>query len=463
MDAWLTLSDAVRTEILCHRRSDPTPTQNNGDGSRIFDFDVEDEGDPALVFTLSGLTFTGGDHHIEGGAINSNTNLVISHCVITGNAAGDGGGIAMDAGTLTMTNCRVFGNVAFDDGGGIYHDDGIVIITSSVIQGNTANDRGGGIAALENIEINSSTVASNSAANGGGVFVQANLTGNEIAKINNSTISGTLTGGGIYSMAGLTTVRFSKIIDNSAPAGMGSGFASRGNALTSTALYSSIIAGNDNSDVDFVNGGANSFVSQGFNLIGGGNATQSSLNAFNQPGDQVGADPMFGPLAAKGGFAITHALLPGSPAIDASNPAVTAPGGDVPTFDQRGNPFGRVVHDIPGGAAIDIGAFELQTAPSAVFGDYNRDGHANSADYVVWRKTLGSTSVPAFSGADGDGSTSIGPEDHGVWVKYFGTTVSGSGSGEGGGEQGAAQFNHAEMTGDLESASVSSVELRIDL
>jgi CSLREA domain-containing protein len=415
--------------------SDPTPTENNGDGHRIFDFNVEDEGDPLLVFTLSGITLTGGDHHIEGGAINSNTNLVISHCVVTGNSAADGGGIAMDAGTLTMTNCRVVGNIAFDDGGGIFHDDGTAIVTASVIQGNTANDRGGGVAALENVEIISTTVSGNSAASGGGAFVQANLTGTEIARITNSTISGntaTGRGGGVYSQQGLTVVRFSTITDNNAPAGMGSGFASRGDALTRTEVHSSIIAGNDNSDVDFVNGGSNSFDSEGYNLVGTGSAAQSPVNAFNQTGDLVGEDPILGPLAENGGFSMTHALLPGSAAIDGGQPGVVAGTIGVPLHDQRGNPFGRVVDSVFSGSAIDIGAFERQSLPVTLPGDYNRDHSVDAADYVVWRKFFGTVGLPAYSSADGNGNTSVGAEDYPIWTTHFGESESGAGEAQGG-------------------------------
>ena len=70
-----------------------------------------------------------------------------------------------------------------------------------------------------------------------------------------------------------------------------------------------------------------------------------------------------GPLADNGGFELpdgshilTHALLPGSPAINAGDLNAVAGVGGVPEFDQRGEPFGRIV-----GGRIDIGAFEYQT------------------------------------------------------------------------------------------------------
>ena len=38
------------------------------------------------------------------------------------------------------------------------------------------------------------------------------------------------------------------------------------------------------------------------------------------PGDQINTNPLLGPLQDNGGSTFTHALLPGSPAIDAGDP-----------------------------------------------------------------------------------------------------------------------------------------------
>ena len=84
-------------------------------------------------------------------------------------------------------------------------------------------------------------------------------------------------------------------------------------ATTRTEVRSSIIAGNVNSDVNFLPGSTNSFRSNGYNLIGSGNA----IGRFNQTGDQTGVtNPLLGPLADNGGPTWTHAPLVGSPAID---------------------------------------------------------------------------------------------------------------------------------------------------
>ena len=70
---------------------------------------------------------------------------------------------------------------------------------------------------------------------------------------------------------------------------------------------------------------------------------------LNGPGDQINTDPLLGPLQDNGGPTLTHALLPGSPAIDAGDPNFHPP----PFDDQRGCP--RVSN-----GRIDIGSFERQ-------------------------------------------------------------------------------------------------------
>jgi hypothetical protein len=60
---------------------------------------------------------------------------------------------------------------------------------------------------------------------------------------------------------------------------------------------------------------------------------------------------MLGALLDHGGPTGTHALLTGSPAINAGDPNFTPP----PFYDQRGPGYDRVV-----GGRIDMGAFEVQ-------------------------------------------------------------------------------------------------------
>jgi hypothetical protein len=77
----------------------------------------------------------------------------------------------------------------------------------------------------------------------------------------------------------------------------------------------------------------------------------------------------------------------------------------------------------------------------SLLGDYNGNGTVDSADYVIWRKTLG-TNVTPFTGADGSGDGTVGPEDYDVWTAHFGESLppgAGSGGSTAGGETVAIQ------------------------
>jgi hypothetical protein len=95
-----------------------------------------------------------------------------------------------------------------------------------------------------------------------------------------------------------------------------------------------------------------------------------------------------------------------------------------------GHPFYR-------DADLTIDNFRAETA---VAGDYNRDGAADAADYVAWRKTLGSmgpTGNPptAFGQLMANGVVApcnecqvIDEADYQFWVSQFGGSVSGGGA-----------------------------------
>ena len=98
-----------------------------------------------------------------------------------------------------------------------------------------------------------------------------------------------------------------------------------------------------------VSDGSSTVQSFGYNLSsddGGGYLTG--------PGDQINTDPLLGPLQDNGGPTFTHALLLGSPTINAGDPNFVPP----PDYDQRGPGFDRVRN-----GRIDIGAFEVQAVP----------------------------------------------------------------------------------------------------
>lgn len=89
----------------------------------------------------------------------------------------------------------------------------------------------------------------------------------------------------------------------------------------------------------------------------GYNLASDATCSLTQPTDQPGAAPLLGPLATNGGRTQTHALLNGSPALDAVPNGTNGCGADY-TTDQRNKT--RPV-DAGGGAKCDVGAYERQS------------------------------------------------------------------------------------------------------
>jgi hypothetical protein len=145
-------------------------------------------------------------------------------------------------------------------------------------------------------------------------------------------------------------------------------------------------------------------------------------NLIGQPVEFGGSgliDPMLAPLADNGGPTLTHAILPGSPALDGGAVVTGTPLG----FDQRGNPFQRMVDGTGDGVVrIDVGAYESQGVPSFSAGDFNRDGLVDIGDYTFWRQTL-DTFVEPFADCDANGDGCIGPEDYAIWKSHFGDGI----------------------------------------
>ena len=63
-----------------------------------------------------------------------------------------------------------------------------------------------------------------------------------------------------------------------------------------------------------------------------------------------------------------------------------------------------------------------QITETAALGDYNGDDVVDTADYTVWRNTLGAT-VTAGEGADGNGNGVVDVADYVMWKENFGSTT----------------------------------------
>ena len=307
---------------------------DTGDGFRIFNINDGDNGNQIDV-TLSRLTLTGGDPSItdnsaDGGAILNREILLLSGSVVSGNASLDGGGIYNSSdGTLVVTSSTLSGNLS-EFGGGITNR-GTATITNSTLSDNSAG-QGGGIAnSGGTATVTNSTLSNNSSSgNGGGIFSSFN----SAVTITNSTLSGNSAsnnGGGIYNTGGTAIVTSSTLSGNSAD--FGGGISNRGTAT----ITNSIVANSSGGDLE--NNTPDNFFTGSFNLIGDG----QDLGGLT---GTITGDPLLGPLAFNAGPTETHALLPGSPAINAGDDNVTQ------TEDQRG-----LARNFNG---VDIGAFELQ-------------------------------------------------------------------------------------------------------
>jgi parallel beta-helix repeat protein len=164
-----------------------------------------------------------------------------------------------------------------------------------------------------------------------------------------------LGGGGIADRGSMTIVQ-STISNNSVTTQQSAGIAKSGGGIfgSNISLDHSIVAGNLRGMVpDDLAGNT----SMQYSLLG----SQDGAHITDLGGNLVGTsatpiDPQFGELAANGGPTMTRTLLPGSPAINAGDLNAVAGEDGVPVFDQRGEPYGRIV-----GGRIDIGAFEYQT------------------------------------------------------------------------------------------------------
>lgn len=274
---------------------------NGNNLSRVFNIDDATAG--LLNVALSGLSIirgnTGGNQ--SGGGILNGENLTLANVVLSANFAGGfGGGIAnMGLATITSSNSTFSENSAAADGGGIYNE-GSLIVTNCTVSGNITKGGGGGISIF----------------GGTNTITNSTLTANRADFDDNGG-----NGGGLQRTTGTLALHNTLVAGNF-----------KGSGSSRDDLFGPVGASSSN------------------NLIGDG-AGLTGITNGNQ-GNQVGSsgspiDPLLGPLANNGGPTRTHALLPGSPALNAGSNAKVPAG----FMDQRG--LARI-----SGGTVDIGAFE---------------------------------------------------------------------------------------------------------
>ena len=296
----------------------------------------------ASTVTIDNITLQNGSGS-SGGAVHiaSGTDVTITNTIIQSSTANVGGGI-WNAGTANVINSTLAGSSS-NSGGGI-RNNGTLSVSNSLFTGNSTSrsGEGGGLSNYGTAHVRNSTVSGNSAAFGAALYTRGSLT------VSNSTLSGNparALAGGIYVFwTGNATVYNSTLSNNSANVG--------GNILNNGGTFNarnSIIANSSRGSNCYGSiGDTNSLTDDG----SCGSITQSnSINLANLA-DNGCVTPHTTPTGPACGQ--THALNTGSAAIGAGdNNLCTAD--PVNGVDQRG--FAR-------GAVCDIGAFEVNSAPT---------------------------------------------------------------------------------------------------
>ena len=274
----------------------------------------------------------------------------------------------IDVAISNLTICDGGDGITSIDGAGLRSSENLTLRGVAVSGNNAANRGGGGIQIYGgNFVLQSSTIANNRAEQGAGI----QLFGNS-ATIINSTISGNWangTGGGLIALLGAATVLNSTITNNRCDAdgsgeGVDGGAAGNPDLLT---LHNTIVAGNFQGTGTTPWDASQLTAMSSYNLIGFAgadvwltNGVNGNIVGVNGSGNRDIATILNTTLANNGGPTPTHALLPGSPAIDrGSNAAavdMTQAGSPPLTTDQRGNPIARIAN-----STVDIGAYELFT------------------------------------------------------------------------------------------------------
>lgn len=324
---------------------------------------------------VNGLVVTGGVTHdaLGGGCIYSSDSIGLRQTTVrdceastSGIVDAKGGGVR-SMGGIFLSRSRITGNrvraaQADADGGGI-HAQYVISAFQNTISGNTASGdgshyaRGGGIFASGYLRLDDITVSDNQAESAAGIYV-GYLSQFITPRVTNATISGNRASGaagGIFAGRSIKLYN-STVTGNTAVFDFGAGlYLAAGDAE----LHSTIVANNSTGDglhAADIGGHAGALITGAHNLV--------IASTLALPAGTLSADPMLGPLADNGGPVQTHALLAGSPAIDA---------GENPSglyTDERGfscPPVGQCVQvERTIGPATDIGAFEFG-APDRIF------------------------------------------------------------------------------------------------
>jgi hypothetical protein len=354
----------------------------------------------AIASTGGTMTITGGSINGssagQGGGIRNDATLSLTGTTFSDNHGTSGGGM-INNGTATLTRVTLSTNTA-SNGAGIFNG-GTLTFVHGTIESNMASDGGGLRQYAGTATVRDSAITGNTAGNGGGIFADGGT-----LIVTNTTVSGNTvggSGGGVYNHGiGSVTLANVTVAFNTSTNAVAAGCGVDNDGDGTFRFKDSLIAKNSiNTTTPSDCSGA--FISGGYNLLGVG------CGFALQTGDQTGSlfnplDPKVGVLADNGGATQTHALLAGSPALDAGDDSAGGCKDELGatfTTDQRGSKR-------PLNGRCDIGAFEL--GPS---GDVNGDGIVDVQDVFYLINFLFAGGPPPLGRANVNGDSTIGVND----------------------------------------------------
>lgn len=311
----------------------PITTLDAGNNSRIFEHTNGNTLELQNLKLLDGQSATGED---GGCMIVQNSQLTLNFVNFNGCTANEanGGAIAVDTGTVEMTNVIIAANRASDassvtNGGGLYIiNNSIVTLINTLIDGNEADEgTGGGIFSEDStLRIQNSTITTNDSVDGAGIYNTDGM---------GMTIDSEL------------TIISSTITSNSSDPGDGGGIWSDQTIQINNSIVADNSTADEGIDIFFTGLGANS--NSAYNFIGS-DTNNDFVDTTNN--NQVGMLPQLGGKSNNGGFSETHLPNMGSPVLDQipANLCIDLDG-DPLTVDQR-------LEERPVNTNCDIGAVE---------------------------------------------------------------------------------------------------------
>lgn len=339
------------------------------------------------VISISGLLiFNGADS--QGGGLHNEATLTMVDVSFNTCVSSDEGGAIWNSSTVDLTDSSIASCTASAGGGGAIKNTGTCTLNNTSIttcEGVTVDGNGGAVWSDGSFTMNGGGIGSCVSAGfdgGGAIYTEGTCDLTEVTLTGNNTTAGS--GDGILNVFGTLTIIRCAVWANDA-----TGLVNRfGTTNIDNSTFSGHTASNINNDLGALDIKRSTIT---LGLYGVGNADPGSVFTFSNTilagntfdyssfaaditseGNNIygtfDVDPVtpaagdititdfaslvIGPLQENGGPTRTHALLAGSPALDAGN------GTGAPSTDQRGVGFPREIN-----GTMDIGAFEADIEP----------------------------------------------------------------------------------------------------